>query len=170
MPTLLCRRMPCADLRCPRATPLLVTRVGLKPTRPFDHYALNVACLPISASRCHGACGLSGRSNRIRNQSRERRFEVGGQHRELRWPVRRIRTAFPRESAPSRAASSFTGPSLPMVACGARLLPVVVRLCSRRRMRRLCLVGLRLQSAARGLASPCTCSRPLGRPLCTRTC
>ncbi len=32
-------------------TELMVPRVGLEPTRSFEHYALNVACLPISASR-----------------------------------------------------------------------------------------------------------------------
>ena len=52
--------------------PSLVPRVGLEPTRPFEHYALNVACLPISASRQDRAgftrpfhkersCGRSGR-------------------------------------------------------------------------------------------------------------
>ena len=37
---------------------MLVPRVGLEPTRPFEHYALNVACLPISASRRDQVYGL----------------------------------------------------------------------------------------------------------------
>jgi hypothetical protein len=31
----------------------MVPRAGLEPARPYEHYALNVACLPISAPR-HG--------------------------------------------------------------------------------------------------------------------
>ena len=49
--TLWCALRACCAL-------LLVPRVGLEPTRPFGHYALNVACLPISASRRH--CVLYG--------------------------------------------------------------------------------------------------------------
>ena len=29
----------------------MVPRAGLEPARPYEHYALNVACLPISAPR-----------------------------------------------------------------------------------------------------------------------
>ena len=39
----------------------VVPRVGLEPTRPFEHYALNVACLPISASRPDQLAGLLAR-------------------------------------------------------------------------------------------------------------
>ena len=47
----------------------LVPRVGLEPTRSFEHYALNVACLPISASRRNTKFAAScGRSGRIRTR------------------------------------------------------------------------------------------------------
>ena len=29
----------------------MVPRAGLEPARPYEHYALNVACLPVSAPR-----------------------------------------------------------------------------------------------------------------------
>lgn len=35
----------------------MVPRAGLEPARPYEHYALNVACLPISAPRLGVYCG-----------------------------------------------------------------------------------------------------------------